>query len=80
MSQQEEMKNLTLLGNKETPYILNILHKSWSLLIIVILIMITLSNSTVQNLPHFVRLLGNLTLPASIFLIFQTSSVLSLNH
>ena len=77
MSQQEEMKNLTLLGNKETPYIL---HKSWSLLIIVILIMITLSNSTVQNLPHFVRLLGNLTLPASIFLIFQTSSVLSLNH
>ena len=31
MSQQEEMKNLTLLGNKETPYILNTLHKSWSL-------------------------------------------------
>ena len=79
MSQQEEMKNLTLLGNKETPYIFEYLHKSWSLLIIVILIMITLSNSTVQNLRHFVLLLGNLILQASIFLIFQTSSALSLN-
>ena len=49
MSQQEEMKNLTLLGNKETLYFLNTLHKSWSLLIIVTLIMITLSNSTVQE-------------------------------
>ena len=52
MSQQEEMKNLTLL---------------------------TLSNSTVQNLRHFVLLLANLILQVSIFLIFQTSSALSLN-
>jgi len=48
-------------------------------LIIVTLIMITLSNSTVQNLRHFVLLLGNLILQASTFLIFQTSSALSRN-
>ena len=62
MSQQEEMKNLTLLGSKETPYI-----------------MIILSNLTVQNLRHFVLLLGNQISLASISLIFQTSFVWSLN-
>ena len=80
MSQQEEMKNLTLLGNKETPYIFEYFPQ----------VLEPFDNRHTDNdyfikfncpeLPHFVRLLGNLTLPASIFLIFQTSSVLSLNH
>ena len=79
MSQQEEMKNLTLLGNKETPYIFEYSpqvlesfdnrHTDNDYFI----------NSTVQNLHHFVLLLGNLILQASTFLIFQTSSALSRN-
>ena len=79
MSQQEEMKTSLSLVIRRHLIFLNTLHKSWSLLIIVILIMITLSNSTVQNLRHFVLLLGSLILQVFIFLIFQTSSALSLN-
>lgn len=80
MSQQEEMKNLTLLGNKETPYIFEYSPQ----------VLESFDNRHTDNdyfikfncpeFTHFVRLLGNLTLPAFIFLIFQTSSVLSLNH
>lgn len=79
MSQQEEMKNLTLLGSKETPYIFEYSPQVLESLIIVMLIMIILSNLTVQNLRHFVLLLGNQISLASISLIFQTSFVWSLN-
>ena len=80
VSQQEEMKNLTLLGSKETPYIFGILSTSFRNLF---------DNRhadndyfiklTVQNLRHFVLLLGNQISLASISLIFQTSFVWSLN-
>lgn len=79
MSQQEEMKISLSLGVRRHLTFLNTLHKFWNLLIIVMLIMIILSNLTVQNLRHFVLLLGNQISLASISLIFQTSFVWSLN-
>ena len=79
MSQQEEMKNLTLLGNKETPYIFEYSPQVLESFDNRHTDNDYLSNSTVQNLRHFVLLLANLILQVSIFLIFQTSSALSLN-
>ena len=53
MSQQEEMKTSLSLVIRRHLIFLNTLHKSWSLLIIVILIMITLSKF---NCPEFTSL------------------------
>ena len=75
MSQQEEMKNLSLLGNKETNYIFEYqpevlesfdnrhVENDYS------------SNSTVLNLPHCVQSLLSQTLRPFIFPTFLTSSV-----
>ena len=86
MSQQEEMKNLTLLGNKETPYIFEYSPQ----------VLESFDNRHTDN-DYFIKFncpeftsgcpvigqsdvnSGQLNLQVSIFLIFQTSSVLSLN-
>lgn len=79
MSQQEEMKNLTLLGNKETPYIFEYSPQ----------VLESFDNRHTDNdyfikfnCPEFTSLCpitANLILQVSIFLIFQTSCALSLN-
>ena len=79
MSQQEEMKNLTLLGSKETPYIFEYSPQVLESFDNRHADNDYLSNLTVQNLRHFVLLLGNQISLASISLIFQTSFVWSLN-
>lgn len=45
-----------------------------------LLTMITLSNSIVQSLHHFVRLLDNQILRRFIFLMFQINFVWNQNH
>ena len=80
MSQQEEMKNLSLLGNKETNYIFEYQPGSpWNPLTIVMWKMTISSNLTVLNSPHFAQSLLSQTLQLFIFPTFLTSSVLSQN-
>ena len=79
MSQQEEMKNLSLLGNKETNYIFDYQPEVLNPLTIVMLKMTISSNSTVLNLPLFVLLRLNQTLRRFIFPTFLTSSASSQN-
>ena len=73
MSQQEEMKNLSLLGNKETNYIFDYQPEVLESLTIVMWKMIISSNSTVLNLPPFAQSLLSQTLRPFIFPTFLTA-------
>ena len=79
MSQQEEMKNLSLLGNKETNYIFDYQPEVLESLTIVMWKMTISSNLTVLNLPHFAQSLLSQTLRLFIFPTSLTSSVSSQN-
>ena len=68
MSQQEEMKNLSLLGNKETNYIFDYQPEVLESLTIDMWKMTISSNLTVLNLPHFAQSLLSQILRLFIFL------------
>ena len=75
MSQQEEMKNLSLLGNKETNYIFDYQPEILESFDNRHVEMTISSNSTALNSPHFADPLLSQTLRPFIFPTFLTSSV-----
>ena len=80
MTRTDEMKDLTLWEIKRRLTLTITTQVFWNHLIIVMLTMITLSNSIVQSLHHFVRLLGNQILQRFIFLISQINFAWNQNH
>ena len=75
MSQQEEMKNLSLLGNKETNYIFEYQPEVLESLTIVMWKMTTSSSSTAPNLLPFAQSLLSQTLRRFIFPTFPDKAL-----
>lgn len=80
MTRTDEMKNLTLLGNQNTKYKYDYDPSILESLTIVMSIMVTLLNSIVLSLPHYVRLQVSQILQRFISHIFLINFVSNQNH